>query len=131
MVGCTRALVQSHAECIVMSQTPILFVEVLSGCVLELRRGSDDTRCADVKEAGRLREMARAWASHYRSSVQMLARYTLGSERRSRIIQHIAASGPAELSSLAELAAATSDRELGAALCSRLSEIDQIGRAHV
>src|SRR3546814_20869609 len=58
----------------------------------------------------------------------MLARYTLGSERRSRIIQQIAASGPAELSSLAELAAATSDRELGAALCSRLSEIDPAKR---
>src|SRR3546814_4314735 len=40
----------------------------------------------------------------------------------------MAASGPAELSSLAELAAATIDRELGAALCSRLSEIDPAKR---
>jgi len=97
----------------------------------DLRHQSEDTRLAYVKEASRYRQATQAAASHYRSSPQMLTRYTLGSERRSRIMQQIAASGPAELASLAELAASTKDLELGAAVCSRLYELDPAKRPFV
>jgi hypothetical protein len=100
----------------------------VAGYRADLRSETDATRLAYVKEAGRHREAMRSVASHYRSSVQMLARYTLGSERRSRIMQQISASGPAEIASLAELAAATKDLELGAALCSRVFELDAVKR---
>ena len=103
-------------------RTPIIN-KAISGYRNELKRESADTRIAYVREAGRHAEQVRSVGSHYRSPVQMLARQTLGSERRSRIIQQIASSGPAELASLAELAAATKDLELGAALCSRLADV--------
>ena len=51
----------------------------------------------------------------------MLMRDTIGGERRSRIQSQIEQSGPVELASLAELAAATRDKELAAALCGRVS----------
>jgi hypothetical protein len=62
-------------------------------------------------------------AVHYKSSVQMLMRDTLGSERRSRIMQQIASSGPVELASMAEYAAATNDKDLAAALCARVADL--------
>src|SRR3546814_19598851 len=43
-----------------------LINKAISGYRREPRRGSEDTRLAYVKEAGRFREMARAAASHYR-----------------------------------------------------------------
>ena len=53
----------------------------------------------------------------------MLMRHDLGSARRNRIQLQIQHSGSVELASLAELAAATKDRELGAALCARNSSL--------
>ncbi len=55
-------------------------------------------------------------------------RQSLGSERRSRLIEQLAASGPAELASLGALAGSTKDHELGAAVCSRLSQLDRAQR---
>ena len=60
---------------------------------------------------------------HFGSPVQMLMRESLGSERRSRLLSQIAHSGPTELASLATFAAATGDKELGAALCTRASSM--------
>lgn len=86
----------------------------------EIKDQTADARTAHVRSAAAMRATAIAAKPHYRSPAQMLARYTLGSEKRSRIMQQIENSGPAELLSLAELAAATGDKELGAALASRV-----------
>jgi hypothetical protein len=87
----------------------------------ELKRQTADARLALVREAGKLREEVSVARDHYQSAVQMLMREGLGSERRSRLLQQIEKSGPTELASLAALAAATADQELGAALCTRIS----------
>ena len=76
-----------------------------------------------------IRDGMKSVAVHYRSPAQMLARQTLGSERRSRMQQQIANSGPAELASLAELAAATDDAEMAAALCSRIYDVEPSKRS--
>lgn len=94
--------------------------KALVGHRAELARQSKDARLALTRELSGLSERIRSAEAHYRSSMQMLMRDTLGSERRSRIQQQIEQSGPVELASLAELAAATKDRELAAALCGRV-----------
>lgn len=48
----------------------------------------------------------KAASVHYKSAMQMLMRESLGSERRGRLMQQIEQSGPVELTSLAEFAAA-------------------------
>lgn len=93
----------------------------VNGHRAELRRKSTDARLALVREAGRLRDEVAAVRMHFESPMQMLMRESLGSERRSRLIGQIAQSGPTELASLAAFAAATRDKELGAALCTRVS----------
>lgn len=89
----------------------------------ELKRETADERVAYVRKAAQLRGELQAVRDHYKSPVQMLMRQGLGSERRSRILQQVEASGPAELASLAEFAAATKDMDLGAALCSRVANL--------
>lgn len=86
----------------------------------ELARHSKDSRIALTRELAELAQRVRSAATHYVSPMQMLMRDTLGSERRSRLMQQLEYSGPVELASLAELAAATKDKELAAALCSRV-----------
>ena len=101
-----------------------LTAQAVSGYRNELRAESASARMAFVREAGKLREALQSASAFYQSSPQMLARYTLGSERRSRLIQQIALSGPAELASFAELAASTGDKDLAAALCSRAYDME-------
>ncbi|WP_294217945.1 hypothetical protein [uncultured Sphingomonas sp.] len=96
----------------------------LAGFRNELKRDSAERRLIHVREAGKHMATALAVKPHYTSPVQMLMRGSLGSDRRSRLMQQIAASGPAELASFAELAAATKDMELAAALCSRVADLD-------
>jgi len=105
------------------SQRTQLVNRAVAGRRGELKRETYDKRVALLREAVRLRDELVAVRDHYKSPVQMLMRENLGSERRSRILQQIAASGPAELASLAEYAAATKDMELGAALCSRVADL--------
>lgn len=105
------------------SQQASLASRAVSGFKGELRKLSADPRLHHVRRAAEHAEYAASVKAHYRSPGQMLARASLGSERRSRILQQIAGSGPAELASLAELAAATKDLELAAALCSRVYEL--------
>lgn len=93
----------------------------VNGHRAELRRKSADARLALVREAGRLRDEVAAVRMHFESPMQMLMRESLGSERRSRLLGQIANSGVTELTSLASYAAATKDKELGAALCTRVS----------
>ncbi|WP_380785648.1 hypothetical protein [Sphingomonas sp. R86521] len=102
--------------------------KALAGFRNELKRETADNRLTMVREAGRHMTAAGAIKPHYTSPVQVLMRRDLGSERRSRLVQQIANSGPAELASFAELAAATKDHELAAALCSRVGEMDVASR---
>ncbi|WP_374309169.1 hypothetical protein [Methylocella sp.] len=98
-----------------------IVTRAVNGHRAELRRKSADTRLALVREAGRFRDEVAAVRAHYQSPIQCLMRESLGSERRSRLLGQIANSGITELASLASFAAATRDKELGAALCTRVS----------
>jgi hypothetical protein len=92
----------------------------LGGYRGEMKEQTADARTAHIRSAAEMRATAASVKPHYKSAAQMLARYTLGSEMRSRIMQQLEYSGPAELTSLAELAAATGDKDLGAALASKV-----------
>ena len=107
---------------------PSVVAKSVSGKRLELVRETSDQRLAHTRELVELADRVKSAAAHYKSPVQMLMRETLGSERRSRIMQQIVNSGPVELASLAEFAAATSDKDLAAALCSRVSNLTRIDR---
>jgi hypothetical protein len=89
----------------------------------ELRTSTEADRNNLLREAVEHGDVSRGVATHYQSPIQMLMRESLGSERRSRVLQQIEHSGAAELASLAEYAAGTADSELAAALCSRNSTI--------
>ena len=93
----------------------------VSGRRREFARETADTRKAMIRELTETAAVVRSAATHYASPMQMLMRGSLGSERRSRLMQQVEASGPVELASLAEYAAAKGDGELAAALCSRVS----------
>jgi hypothetical protein len=105
------------------SQRVPLVNRAVAGRRGELKRETADQRTAYVREAARLSGELQAVRDHYKSPIQILMRKGLGSERRSRVLQQIEASGPAELASLAEFAAATKDMDLGAALCSRVANL--------
>ncbi|WP_146193601.1 hypothetical protein [Sphingosinicella humi] len=107
---------------------PSVVGKAVSGFRSELVRESADARLAHTRELAELAGRLKAAAVHYKSPVQMLMRETLGSERRSRLIQQIASSGPVELASLAEYAAATQDKDLAAALCSRVADLPRAER---
>lgn len=100
-----------------------LVTRAIGGFRGELKRASAEARLKVVREIGRLREETQAVRDHYGSTVQLLAREGLGSERRSRLQQQVEKSGPAELAALAAFAAATKDKELGAVLCARVSDL--------
>ena len=121
-------LERSLAHLSAAKRTPIIN-KTLAGYRGELRTASADQRTAFVRQVAGIRDGMKSVAVHYRSPAQMLARQTLGSERRSRIQQQIANSGPAELASLAELAAATDDAEMAAALCSRIYDVEPSKRS--
>ncbi len=102
--------------------------KTVSGYRAELVRETAEPRKLLTRELEQLRRSVQSASTHYRSPVQMLMRDTLGSERRSRIMQQIATSGPAELASLAEFAAAQKDKDLAAALCSRVADLPRAER---
>lgn len=100
----------------------------VGGLRAELKRSSLDSRTARLRNLDALRRDASDAQAHYASPVQMLARDSLGSERRSRLIQQLEHSGDAELASLAALAVSAKDRELGAVLVSRVQRIPYAAR---
>lgn len=100
-----------------------LVARAMGGFRGDLKRASADERLKLVREIGRLREETQAVRDHYGSTVQLLAREGLGSERRSRLQQQVEQSGPTELASLAAFAAAIKDKEFGAVLCARVSDL--------
>lgn len=93
------------------------------GLRAELKRNSEQERKKSLRELSAIHAGLRDALVHYQSAAQMLAREGLGSERRSRIMQQVAASGPAEMASLASFAAATGDKEMAAALNARVSQM--------
>lgn len=102
--------------------------KAISGYRAELVRQTEDNRLALTRELAGLADRVRKAEALYRSPMQLLMRDTLGSERRSRIQQQIENSGPVELASLAELAAATKDKELAAALCGKVHGMKRADR---
>ena len=102
--------------------------KAVAGHRAELAQNTKDSRTALARQLSATADRVRSAASHYRSPMQMLMRDTLGSERRSRLQAQIENSGPVELASFAELAAATKDKELAAALCSRVQNVKRDDR---
>lgn len=127
-VDAHRTTVERTLKGLDAKDRPSVVNKTLSGRRAELVRETAEPRKLLTRELEGLRQSIRSASTHYRSPVQMLMRETLGSERRSRITQQIAASGSAELASLAEYAAAIGDKELAAALCSRVSDVPRADR---
>lgn len=128
MVGRHKGEVERSLKSLDAKDRPSVVAKAVSGRRAELIRETDEARTVLTRELERLRRSVQSATTHYRSPVQMLMRDTLGSERRSRIMQQIAGSGAAELASLAEFAAATGDRELAAALCGRVADLPRGSR---
>ncbi|HEY6554208.1 MAG TPA: hypothetical protein VI669_12700, partial [Vicinamibacteria bacterium] len=100
----------------------------LGGLRADLKRDSADARTARLRELDALRRQAEDAAAHYHSPMQMLMRDSLGSERRSRLIQQLEHSGKVELASLAALAVSSKDRELAAVLASQVGRLPHTER---
>lgn len=115
-----RATLNDHLKDLPAAARDAAMTRSLAAFRGDLKQQTADARTTHVRSAAELRATALAAKPHYRSPAQMLARYTIGSEKRSRIMQQIEHSGPAEILSLAELAAATGDKDLGAALAARV-----------
>jgi len=105
-------------------QRAVIVNRALSTFRGQLKRESVETRTAHVREAGVIANVAARAKQHFQSPVQILMREGLGSERRSRLLQQIEYSGSTELAGLAALAASTGDKEMGAALISRVNRLD-------
>lgn len=100
----------------------------LGGLRAEPKLNSLDARTVRLRDLDALRRDAADARFHRQSPVQMLARDSIGSERRSRLMQQIEHSGGAELASLAALAVSEKDSELAAVLVGRVQRIPQAER---
>lgn len=105
------------------SQRSQVVGRALGGLRADLKRSSLDARTARLREINALRRSVEDAGTHYNSSIQMLMRDGLGSERRSRLIKQLEHAGKVELASLAALAVSTKDRELGAVLASQVGRM--------
>lgn len=94
----------------------------------ELASETSDQRKALMRELAMEAERVRAAAVHYKSPMHILMRASLGSDQRSRLMQQVEHSGPVELASMAEYAAAKRDGELAAALCGRVGRMNPSDR---
>lgn len=110
------------------AQRMTLVGRALGGLRADLKRNSLDARTARLRDLDALRRDAADARFHYQSAVQMLARDSIGSERRSRLMQQLEHSGDAELASLAALAVSVKDRELAAVLVGRVQRIPHAER---
>jgi hypothetical protein len=119
-VGIRSATLKSSLKSVPSASRDIAIASGVSSYRGDLKAETANARTGHVRSAAEMRETALAVKPHYKSPAQLLARHTLGSERRSRIMQQIDSSGHAELLSFAELAVATGDKDLGAALGSRV-----------
>lgn len=105
------------------AQQSLILNRALGGLRADLKRDSADARTARLREIDALRRQAEDASAHYHSPMQMLMRDSLGSERRSRLIQQLEHSGKVELASLAALAVSSKDRELAAVLASQVGRM--------
>jgi hypothetical protein len=107
--------------------TPSERVNVLNraagGLRSELKKNTLEARTKLLRELDAARRGIEGARDHYGSPVQMLSRTEFGSERRSRLQEQLAFSGPAEMASLAAFAVSTKDRELGAALVAKVNSM--------
>lgn len=110
------------------AQRSTLVGRALGGFRADLKRNSLDARTARLRDLDALRRDVTDARFHYESAVQMLVRDSIGSERRSRLVQQIEHSGDAELASLAALAVSSKDRELAAVLVGRVQRIPHAER---
>jgi hypothetical protein len=110
------------------AQQSLILNRALGGLRADLKRDSADARTARLREIDALRRQAEDAAAHYHSPMQMLMRDSLGSERRSRLIQQLEHSGRVELASLAALAVSAKDRELAAVLASQVGRLPHAKR---
>ena len=110
------------------SQQEAIVNRSLGGFRAELKRASLEPRTLRLREMDALRQSVAHAKAHYQSPVQMLARDSLGSERRSRLMQQLEFSGDAELASLAALAVSSKDKELGAVLVQRVQRMPHASR---
>jgi hypothetical protein len=122
-VGSRQTEVERSLSGLDAKDRPSIVNKTVRGYRAQLIRETEEPRLLLTRELEQLRQAVNSATVHYKSSVQMLMRDTLGSERRSRIMQQIANSGPVELASLAEYAAATKDKDLAAALCARVADL--------
>lgn len=105
------------------SQRSQVVGRAVGGLRAELKRASLDARTARLRELDALRKQVEEAKAHYQSPMQMLTRDSLGSERRSRLIQQLEHAGKVELASLAALAVSTKDKELGAVLAAQVNRL--------
>jgi hypothetical protein len=129
-IGRLNNRIDAHRESLVGSLRGIpaaerarVIQQSISGRRRELAEESRALRLAFTRQLAEIAGRAREAEQHYGSVVAHLMRRTLGSEMRSRYAQQIERSGPAELKSMAELAAATRNEDLAAALIGRVSEL--------
>ncbi len=105
------------------SERANVLARAVGGLRSDLKRSTLDARTARLREIDAVRRGLDDARAHYQSPIQMLARESLGSERRSRLMQQIEHSGDAELASLAAFAVSAKDRELGAVLAGRVQRM--------
>ena len=91
----------------------------------ELKKTTLENRTKLLRELDAARRSIEGARDHYQSPIQLLSRTEFGSERRSRLQDQLAFSGPAEMASLAAFAVATKDKELGAALVAKANSMPQ------
>lgn len=84
----------------------------------EITRNSEETRWAALRELNAAADSIAATAPLWASPVTVLARHGLGTPERSHYQQQLAGAGPVELTNMAQFAATTGNKVLGAALVS-------------
>lgn len=94
----------------------------------EVVEATDKARFAPLKAMQRVEEEVLAADTVFASPVSILAREGIGSPERSRYMEQITHSGPAELANLAALAVAERNKTLGAAILSRLDRLNKRDR---
>lgn len=89
----------------------------------EITKNSEEARWAALRELNAAADSIASTAALWASPVTVLARHGLGTPERTNYQQQLAGAGPVELTNMAQLATATGNKVLGAAL---LSIIDRM-----
>lgn len=91
-----------------------------AGLRREVDRETEKARWEVLRQLARAEEEILAVESQFSTPAVLLAREGLGTEERSRFLEQLAHSGPAEVANFAAHAVATNNKILGAAVMSRL-----------